>query len=343
MSLTMFDVGNTSPCTCGSISTCEICTTVTTCGGTVPVASALVTVSQGGSTVGTCTTNSSGYCCIAGLTAGTYTVSVAKTGSNGSNTTVTITCPGTTNVSLICNPTLGPHADFYVGGCNELALPGASVSITGPGGGGSGTTDASGHAGPLALTNGTYTWNASAPRFVSQTGTCTISGCTGGCMISITLLPATGYVCFGSGCAYPYKTTMYLTLPVGSVTMTYSGGPWNGSGSYTGPACNSLCNPSGTGSVPYDVSYVPGSVYLTITMGANAYLTCFCTSGLCTACFTVGELWASGITGYSTPNPVCPDVNPTGLFTDEGTITGLPTSGFGSALSNLNGSWTLTE
>lgn len=305
-----------------------------------PVSGATVTAvpyNFTGATV-TCTTDSSGQCCM-GVVTGQYQVFASYPGYTGSNTLVNVVCVETASAFLIINPAgKGPTASFNVFGC-KAGLPGASVSITGSGGGGgSGTTDSGGNAGPYSVGVGTLTWTVSAPRFTTQTGTCTISGtsCGDACSINVTLVAASGYVCTDS-CDYPIATTLYYGGPPGNVTLTYEiGVGWVGCGTFMGSVgVPPNCITCEEGEVNFSMNWQPGEI--SYNSWANTTLTCW-DAGVCSGGGSVTPTCSLpnniAFVGTITTN-VCPVPN----FTSSGNNTG----GVGLFQSVYNGEWEVTE
>lgn len=213
------------------------------CGGVVSGAS--VTVTQGGTTVASGTTDGSGGF-TASLAHGSYTVAVSATGfCTPSNQNTTQVCPAGTTTTFTIDPNT---CLFTITGCCSLALQGATVAVTG---GGTGTTNSSGQVTlSIPCSAGFISVSVSKSRFVTQTFSITDTSCS----IGKTLLPASGYHCF-VGCADPIPDTLHGTDSVaGAFTLTYqTSGPaincWQGSLSYNYPGCSggAPCN-CGTGS-----------------------------------------------------------------------------------------------
>jgi Carboxypeptidase regulatory-like domain len=179
-----------NPSLCCGCSGCQLCVTVTDCAG-APVAGATVTIKDsGGATVATGTTDAAGSYCYAAITPGTYSVAASKSGSNGSNKSVTVTCPGTTAVALTVG-SAGGNFNFQpfflsTSGGDHLLL--ASLQING------GTYTPNGFGFILgSLPPGTYPYTLSAPRYDSITGSITISGGCSGFGGSFAMFPSAGY------------------------------------------------------------------------------------------------------------------------------------------------------
>jgi Carboxypeptidase regulatory-like domain len=112
--------GGSNPCCCGGTTT-PFCVTV--CGG-IPLVGAVVTVSSGGTTYGTCTTTAPLGCCnISGLSAGTYTVSVTFDGSTIYSASRSIT-PGS---PVTIAATSGANVVYVC--CGGYVIP-ASLTLT---------------------------------------------------------------------------------------------------------------------------------------------------------------------------------------------------------------------
>lgn len=188
--LTRQDIG---ACCCGGGGGCTCPSTicVTACGGTTAILGATVTVSTlapvltvTGGCVSVCLDTLGG--------AGSYQVTVSKTGFITYSNTLALTCHGTKFIQLL--PVASTSTvTFNVTGCCSKLLPGATVTV----GGASYTTDSSGQV-KLGITDaGTYAWSVSKSRFVTQTGSFTITACNGGGIAAInrTLVPASGFHC----------------------------------------------------------------------------------------------------------------------------------------------------
>lgn len=220
-------------CCCGSNPPpCTICVHATDqCSPFGDISGATFTVSQSGTTIGTCTTDGSGQCCVdvTATGSGTYVISVSKTGYAGSTQTVTISCPGshTYNLTLVV---VAKQIDIVCHGCNSLGAPGVDVTING----GTYTTDSTGHV-YLSAPVGTYTWTTSHPRFTASSHSITV-GCGGSSTGNANLTPASGYHCpCLTDCAWPLKDTLTLTDSVlGTVTLSYGTG-WQGTMTYNFP------------------------------------------------------------------------------------------------------------
>jgi hypothetical protein len=244
-------------CCCGPPS-CKICITTKLCVDAV-LSNVTVTVTQGGTTVGTGTSNASGVCCIDVPESGSYVVTVTKTGYTGSNKLVNVTCPGTTAAVLTLQLIANQHR-FAVQGCGSSGVPGATVTIND----GSYTTDSSGYvyfSAPIA----TYSYSVSAPRFTTKTGTVNIQFCTGSQVGSGPLTPASGYHCSLSSCPYPLPDSVTLTDSViGTTTLSWvADRSWEGTLTYSFPG---YCGcPAKSTTMKYSLSFFGATPSLSIS------------------------------------------------------------------------------
>lgn len=253
------------PMACCSGCACTVTVCVQGCGGGT-IAGAVVTLGSLASLItqaGGCTNT---FCIDPLGGAGSYLLTVSMTGYYTYSETKSVTCGGTITVKLL--PITGqPSAIFTVTGCCGQPLPGATVTIAGA----SYTTNSSGQV-SLGITDaGTYPWSISKARFVTKTGSLTLTACSaGGTAVNATLVPASGFQCGPgntSGSAFPHKladpvpTTLFLMDSVyGAVTLTYSATPtpgWYGSLAVgTTPA---ICGCPGSGTtISYVLTQCPG-------------------------------------------------------------------------------------
>lgn len=210
-------------CCCGG--TCGVCVNVKTCLSDASVASATVTLSRDGETIGTCTTDETGQCCfdVTSEGSGTYKATATKSGYTGSNKTFDVTCPGTTNVTLYAVSGGGTVLQVKSECNGGVALGGAILDING----GTYVSDSSGNI-HYTLPNGSFPWTLSwSPRFVTQTGTASrvICGAITGLSSPKTLAVASGYHCSGylGFNGIPLADTLYGTDSVyGGLTATWT-------------------------------------------------------------------------------------------------------------------------
>jgi hypothetical protein len=100
----------TIPCGCVEAPTCQLCTTATDFCTTKPVPGATVTVTQGGTTIGTCTTGADGKCCVDIPASGTYTVACSEGHYEDPDAlTLGVICPGVTNAGFVLHPISGRY------------------------------------------------------------------------------------------------------------------------------------------------------------------------------------------------------------------------------------------
>ena len=202
------------------------------------VASATVTISQGGTTYATGSTNGSGNFSTTALPAsGTYDISVTKSGFATYTSTFVYSC-----ANITVNVVLSSSSNVVAGrvaGCGGN-LVGASVTVTqGVSTLGTGTTDGSGNY-SITLSgwsSGAVTVTASKTRYASGSTSTTPSSCGATTTPStIVLTPATDYYCDPCGGTVPIYKTLYLTQPWDGaiVALTAGGGGWSGTGTWTG-------------------------------------------------------------------------------------------------------------
>lgn len=290
--------GSCAEC-CGDV--CRICATVTDCFST-PISGATVTVKQAGSTVGTCTTDAAGKCCVDVPASGSYNVAASKAGYVGQNVDVSVSCPETKNVALTMRTTGTAHR-FFASGCGSLGLPGVTLTI----GGGSYTTDASGFA-YYSLPPGTYSWTATPPTgFDAKSGSQSHT-----CLQSLWGQPFTvssGYVCTCGGCVLPMqKTSVTLTDSIiGTVTLNWDATAGAFKGTKTGYSFPGYCGcPPNTTDIEY--TFTPGTAGC--SLGVRYYACAgnpLITTGYCPGTLPYGSCGMLGpsIT-FTAPSVSCP-------------------------------------
>lgn len=262
---------DTINCTCSG--TTRICVTLTDgCASPGNVAGATITVKDGGgSTVGTCTTNASGQCCVTLTASGVYTVIASVPGATNVSTSVTALCNVDTAVNLSFNRISNAigTACFNCTECDSTGssnVSGATVSITGHGTA-SGTTNASGQA-CFALGAGTYSATITYPDGYTKTVSFVVSSCatttvnvtavkamcvsvingTPGCVVTFTLSGGASGSCsttINSGhvgnCCITFSP---VDLNTGAtLTIATSGTFWNGSSQSVSLACYTTASP----------------------------------------------------------------------------------------------------
>jgi hypothetical protein len=209
---------------CGETpSGCVVTICVQGCGGGA-LAGAIVSVPNA---VGSpsCTTVLSGStaCCQVNVTTeGSYQVTVSASGFFTYSNTLTLECNTTVTINLL--PVTGnPSIEFAVFGVCGLPLAGALVTI----GGMSSTTNASGVV-DIGITDaGTFPWSVSKSRFVTATGSVTISACTPGngsapTSIVVTLAMAAGFA--PAPCTGTVALADPVPNPMNLVDSIYGGG-----------------------------------------------------------------------------------------------------------------------
>lgn len=201
-----------------------------------------VAATQGKTTVNG-TTNAFGTAVLTLPRGGDWSVTTTLTGYGSQTKTVTTTCWTNTTVSFALAQTAdNSRITITSRGCNNLALPGAAVTITRGSYTASGTSDSSGvfiwnHA-PV----GSWTATASKPGFNLGTTSGTLA-CNANSTGTISMPIATGYHCMGLLCPDPAPDTIHLLDPIiGLVTLTYKatdpdwtaifgpGAVWSGTG-----------------------------------------------------------------------------------------------------------------
>jgi hypothetical protein len=205
-------------CCCGTAS-CQLCVTVTDCSGAA-LSGATVTITQGVTTIGTCTTNGSGQCCVNVSSSGSYVATVTLSGYTGSNKTVSVTCPAGESVTLVATPNANRHRFSATSPCDSAGIPGVIFTING----GSYTTDSSGFA-YYAVPAGTYAWTATSPYpgLSNASGTKVHFNCFTSNWGHLFAL-ASGWICV-CDCTRPIDTSESLSLTdsvVGTCSLTWS-------------------------------------------------------------------------------------------------------------------------
>lgn len=258
-------------CSCGAIRA-----VVRVCPGPTAVVSATVTVKDSlGATVGTCTTDASGICTVAIPSAGTYTVTAAKSGQVTTTVTATVTCT-TTDVIV----ELGRVLSVTVRGCAVTGLAntiaGATVTATLGADSYTGTTNGSGVIAIPIQANGTYTVTVTEATGRLTYSASVVVAC-GTTTHTANMTAAAGYHCIdwtsAWGCApYPIADTLFLTDALyGAVTLTWNGtNAWVGTKTITTPACNlgSFSCPSQAG-IPLTYTLSQTSTLNTTTGGGR--------------------------------------------------------------------------
>jgi hypothetical protein len=186
MSFSRWMLGDCGCCGC----TVRVC--VTACPGSTPIPAANVALKQSGVALVSCATGADGCCSLSVSSAGTYEVVVTKTGYATYDRNRTLACGDTITVGLLGSASVTLHV---LSDCTSGAqdLEGATAILDGI----SELTGSTGRA-SFGLTDaGTYSWTVSKARYVSQSGTVTLSYCSPASPgpSDIFLLPDTGYHC----------------------------------------------------------------------------------------------------------------------------------------------------
>lgn len=207
----------TAPCT-GTVTVNVKCNSTNISGATV-------TISQGGTTYATGTTNGSGNFSTTALpSAGTYDVAVSKTGFASYTGTFSYSCS-----SITVNVTIASTSNVITGtisGCGSVL---SGVLVTADQGGpslGTATTDGSGNF-SLTLSSwsgGSVNLTGAKLRYANLTGITTPSACAiTSSSGSRTMTPSSAYTCH-PGCfpGLPVDKNTTCTFDGQTVTMTYS-------------------------------------------------------------------------------------------------------------------------
>lgn len=231
-------------CCCGVTGPCTLCVHTQDCSSAI-VSGATITVSQGGTTVGTCTTNSSGNCCVSIPSTGTYHVDAVKSGlATASVNGISVVCPGTTNITVVLadtnssaffsatlcggNVPVGVNAILHINGGSYPLPPPSNI--------------------PLTLPVGTHSFTVTGYRINTFSDSITITNPCAGPIKDCALTVADGFACSPCGDKIPLLTTLQFTDSVyGSGTLTWNGLGWTGEitgVSFPGgcPACPSASN-----------------------------------------------------------------------------------------------------
>lgn len=266
----------------------QICVTVKNSAGTLISGGTITVKDGGGTTIGTCTTNGSGVCCVAIPSAATYTVTFTKTSYTSVTVSVVATC--TTNNVTICT---GTQVTFSVSLSCGVSSIGTSVSITGVG---SGTVDGTGTWISPVPSPGTYSYTISRTGYATQTGTFTVLVNCGSATVSTTLVPDSTHNCC-AGCSDKIiPTVLYLTDENGTWTLTSSLSGGSSCGIFTGigSVTRNVANCSGpntcvcNGSIQTDWDFISNggsaTIYYDLTL-SYSFLGWLLTVG---ACYSTG-------------------------------------------------------
>jgi hypothetical protein len=265
------------------------------------------TVKRSGSTVGTCTTLSTGLstgqCCVDLPGSATYDWTFVPTLSGYVNQSgsVAVGCPTTVTLTIRMFKATFVNVTGTVIGClnastgANVGVPGATVTLPGFG------STTTGGSGTFTFTNvppGTYagTVTDALGRYLTGNFSLTLDGCHTPAPVLVGLSPASGFACIGwSNCAYPWKTTLHLMdAAYGATTLIYNpaipigggatAGGWQGMN--TKPACDpahgglvwtatyTLWAQRQIGGVEFFVSYNYGGITFTQTSGGPTVAAC---------------------------------------------------------------------
>lgn len=171
---------------------------------------------------------------------------------------------------------------FNVTGCGGLPLPDASVTLTlGGSTVASGTTDAAGVFATMELGSGTYSWSVSKTRFVTETGSVTITCPDDDQVVDVALSAAEGYVCtcLSDNCPDPLPTTLELADSYLGITvaLVWDGFKWEGSGVFEFDGCGGgITGCDGAESVPITYTFCEGGTFAHVTWGTSLIVNLCC-------------------------------------------------------------------
>jgi hypothetical protein len=283
VSFTAWDI---SACCCSGVGCSgQVCVNVKDgCTGANKSGASVSLSLHSGGAVGSCSTDGSGNCCIP-ITADDFYDLTISAGSCGTKTLSNqhYTCTtNNVNVTLYCGPSAG--VTTTVTGCYGYALPGASVSVTGPASF-SGTTDGSGNYTFYPTLTGNYTITVTdSPKFNSNTSTVNVANLCSTYTNPVSMAVAAGYTCcavqqLGSS-PYPIANTLTYSDSGGSASVAGACGtnwcrsvamPHASASPVTCCGGGGICPPTiGTANVPvnYNVSLAnPPGVTQSIPLG----------------------------------------------------------------------------
>jgi hypothetical protein len=281
------------PCGCGcNPSTTKICIAVVDHCTASPISGAVVTVKDShGTTVGTCTTNGSGQCCVGVTKTGPYTTSISASGyCTRAGTAIIFACGGTSSVSNSLFPT------------TITALFGAGLCCSGLGESGVGCYPSEAYPVTVSVmqtAGGTFT------------GSCTITS-SAGCSLSLPApCPGTADNVFSVAFSSPGFITVTNTI-----TLPNSTSGWQCS---TGSSAL-LVTPSSNWCFPGNdcIGVIPGSITVTFShditgCGTGPFTLSLYGTSTCQTSYAVeltcagGNQWLWAIFGtVGTPGfPVC--------------------------------------
>ena len=210
-----------------------------TCSGTLSGVTFELLDSTGTTVLATLTGSSVSFTGLDGTLS--YKVRASKTGYRTQTSgTLTPGCGGTSTVAVATWPTTYNLTVNVVihDSTGDCPLSGATVTISGDGSG-SGTTDASGNV-TISLTSTTTSVTQSLSYSISppsgtgaatKTGSFSISACAPANQ-NVTLIPDASHVAIICNTKY-MPSTLTWTDTYGTCTLTYSGGSWSGSYTYS--------------------------------------------------------------------------------------------------------------
>lgn len=209
-------------CTSGSV-----CGVITGdgCGGGGFAGATITVKSSTGTTIGTCTTDASGTCCVAIPNSGTYDVTCDLPGASQLSGSVSASCGMNNNVDFAfpANSLGTVCVSCHTCDCTgNTPVAGATISVTG-GVTASATTDASGAA-CLKIGVGSYSATITYPSGFTHTQSFSVSACA---TTNISITSSTGVYISGTGqagCSGSITITdTTLSTTIGTGTLTFDG------------------------------------------------------------------------------------------------------------------------
>lgn len=223
---------------CGGTTRICISATTTGCPAMPPSGASVVVKDNTGTTVGTCTTDATGACCVTVANSGPYTVTVTAPGATPVTVSVTAVCNVDNNVSVsFPSNSLGTvcfgftHCGYANGG-DSIAISKAGVLVA------TVVTDGSGSA-CAVLGVGSYTAVLTTPNGATKNLSFTVSACT---TTNVSAGFSVTQVCFGFRTDPPAPCTATITVKnsdtgvtvgTGSLTTAFDGFIYYGVGCVT--------------------------------------------------------------------------------------------------------------
>jgi len=262
-----------------------------------------VVISKDGDPIGMCETADG--CCVSVPGNGTYDVSVSKDGYTSASGTAAVSHCADANVGFALTPLTYKQVCFNMVGCNGLALPDASIAISG---GPTLTTDSAGQACYTPEDGDTHTYTVSAEGYANKSGTFKAATCTE-TTAGQALVPDSDHVCC-LAYVFPFPKNLTLSDGQGTYPLTWSAtqGGWT-TGCVSVPSDNIIaCVPG----APAAVQRVSGTVPVIYQMG------CQVDPGTGEQRMLMRAFWVSETYRSSTTSKDCQGFQYSGLCSDIG-------------------------